>query len=99
MENSKFKKLFIITGEYSGSMHALRVVECLKSIYPDVEIEGIGDETLEKAGVKLFENHSKMSAMGISPQIIYNHLRLGKRLVDYITKDYKPDFYLPEVND
>ena len=94
MENSKFKKLFIITGEYSGSMHALRVVECLKSIYPDVEIEGIGDENLEKAGVKLFENHSKMSAMGISPKIIYNHLRLGKRLVDYLTKDYKPDLVL-----
>ena len=96
MENNKvnYKKLFIITGEYSGSMHAVRVVECLKSQNPDIEIEGIGDENLEKAGVKLFENHSKMSAVGLSPQIIFNHLLLGKRLVDYLVNDYKPDLVL-----
>ena len=92
MEN--LKKIFIITGEYSGSMHAVRVVECLKTQYPDLIIEGIGDDNLEKAGVKLFENHSKMSAVGLSPQIVYNHLRLGKRLVDYLTKEYKPDLVL-----
>jgi len=88
------KKLFIITGEYSGSMHATRVVECLKSMNADIQIEGIGDENLEQAGVKLFANHSKMSAMGISPKIIYNHIMLGKRLVDYLTKEYKPDLVL-----
>lgn len=88
------KKLFIITGEYSGSMHAVKVVECLKSQYPDIEIEGIGDSNLEKAGVKLFTNHSKMSAMGLSPKIIINHLLLGKRLVDYLTKEYRPDLVL-----
>lgn len=94
MENGKFKKLFIITGEYSGSMHAVKVVECLKALNPDIEIEGIGDNNLAQAGVKLFENHSKMSAMGLSPKILYNHIMLGKRLVDYITKEYKPDLVL-----
>ena len=33
------KKLFIVTGEYSGSMHAVKVVECLKAKYPEIEIE------------------------------------------------------------
>ena len=94
MENGKLKKLFIITGEYSGSMHATRVVQCIKSQYPNIEIEGIGDENLENAGVKLFENHSKMSAVGLSPSIIINHLFLGKRLVDYLIKEYKPDLVL-----
>ena len=88
------KRLFIITGEYSGSMHATRVVESLKSKCPDIEIEGIGDDNLEKAGVKLFENHSKMSAVGLSPSILFNHIMLGKRLVDYLTKEYKPDLVL-----
>ena len=94
MENGKFKKLFIITGEYSGSMHAVKVVECLKAQNPEIEIEGIGDDNLAKAGVKLFENHSKMSAMGLTPKILYNHIMLGKRLVDYLTKEYKPDLVL-----
>jgi lipid-A-disaccharide synthase len=88
------KKLFIITGEYSGSMHAVKVVECLREKYPDIIIEGIGDSNLENAGVKLFENHSKMSAVGLSPKILFNHIALGKRVVDYITKDYMPDLVL-----
>ena len=94
MENQNLKKIFIITGEYSGSMHATRVVECLKSKNSDLVIEGIGDESLERAGVKLFENHSKMAAVGLSPKIIFNHLLLGKRLVDYLTKEYKPELVL-----
>ena len=88
------KKLFIVTGEYSGSMHATRVVECLKAQNPDVEIEGIGDEHLEKAGVKLFSNHNKMSAYGFSLEILFNHIILGKKVVDYLVNDYKPDMVL-----
>ena len=94
MDNEKFKKIFIITGEYSGSMHAQKVVECLKAQDSNLIIEGIGDENLEKAGVKLFENHSKMSAVGLSQKILFNHLLLGKRVVDYLTKVYKPDLVL-----
>ena len=78
------KKLFIITGEYSGQMHATRVVRELKKMNPNIQIEGIGGEELEAEGVKLFANHSKMSAMGLTPQIVINHLKLGKNLVDYL---------------
>ena len=88
------KKLFIITGEYSGDIHASRVAKELKQIYPDVEIEGIGGENLKNAGVKLFTDHSKMSAVGLSLKIIFDHITLGKRLVDYLTNDYKPDLVL-----
>ena len=88
------KKLFIITGEYSGQMHATRVVRELKKMNPNIQIEGIGGEELEAEGVKLFANHSKMSAMGLTPQIVINHLKLGKNLVDYLLNDYKPDAVL-----
>ena len=36
------KKIFIITGELSGDLHAATVVQELKQTMPDVEIEGIG---------------------------------------------------------
>lgn len=88
------KKLFIITGEYSGDIHASHVVEALKAINPDVEIEGIGGENLRKAGVKLFSDQKKMGAVGLSPKIIIDHITLGKRLVDYLINDYKPDLVL-----
>lgn len=88
------KKLFIVTGEYSGDIHASHVVKTLRGFDTDIEIEGIGGENMAQAGVKLFENHSKMSSVGLSPQIIINHIMLGKRLVDYLTKEFKPDTVL-----
>lgn len=88
------KKIFIITGEHSGDIHASKVVNELKQIYPDVIIEGIGGENLKNAGVKLFSDQKKMSAMGVSPKILIDHVTLGKRVVDYIVNDFKPDLVL-----
>ena len=88
------KKVFIVTGEYSGDIHASHVVEAIRRITPDIEIEGIGGENLQKAGVKLFSDKKKMGAVGLSPKIIIDHLTLGKRVVDYLTKEYKPDLVL-----
>ena len=88
------KKIFIVTGEYSGDVHAAKVVRELKALGCDLQIEGIGGIALENEGVKLFSNQDKMSAMGISPKIIINHFKLGKALVDYLINDYKPDLVL-----
>lgn len=88
------KKLFIITGEYSGDIHASHVVEALKAANPDIEIEGVGGENLRRAGVKLFSDQKKMGAVGLSPKIVIDHLLLGKRVVDYLTKEFKPDLVL-----
>ncbi len=88
------KKLFIITGEHSGDIHAAHVVNELRAQYPDIEIEGIGGENLKNAGVKLFSDHKKMSAVGLSFKIIWDHINLGKRVVDYLKNQYKPDLVL-----
>lgn len=88
------KKLFIVTGEYSGDIHASHVVKALKEQSPDITIEGIGGENMHSAGVKLFRDHRKMGSVGLSPSIIINHIKLGKEVVDYITKDFKPDAVL-----
>jgi lipid-A-disaccharide synthase len=88
------KKLFIITGEYSGDIHASNVVNELRKIYPDVEIEGVGGKNLAGAGVKLFSSQEKMGAMGISPKILFDHISLGKRIVQYLENEFKPDLVL-----
>lgn len=88
------KRLFIITGEYSGDIHASHVVEALKATTPDLQIEGIGGENLRKVGVKLFSDQKKMGAVGLSPKIIIDHITLGKRVVDYLINYYKPDLVL-----
>ncbi len=88
------KKIFIVTGEHSGDMHAAKVAKHLFEMCPNIVIEAIGGENLKNLGIKLFSDHSKMSAMGLSPKIIWNHLRLGVNLVDYLKKEYKPDLVL-----
>ena len=87
-------KVFIITGDYSGDIHASHVVQELKNLNPNVIVEGIGGENLKNAGVKLFSNQEKMGAFGLSFKIILDHITLGKRVLDYITKEYKPDLVL-----
>jgi len=88
------KKVFIITGEHSGDMHAASVVKHLRTLDNNIQIEAIGGEYLKTEGIKLFSDHSKMSAVGLSPKIIVDHLSLGKRLIDYLTNEYKPDLVL-----
>lgn len=88
------KKLFIITGEHSGDIHAAKVVNELKKTCPDLVIEGIGSENLKDAGVKLFATQEKMSVIGLTPKALIDHITLGKRVVDYITTEFKPDLVL-----
>lgn len=90
------KKIFIITGEHSGDIHAGKVVDELKKLQSDKEliIEGIGGENLRNVGVKLFSDQKKMSAMGFSFKILFDHISLGTRLVNYLTKNFKPDLVL-----
>lgn len=88
------KKIFIITGEHSGDMHAGKVVEILKAQNPNIEIQGIGGNNLKNAGVTLFCDHTKMSGFGLSLKMIVDHLGLEKEVCEYILDEYKPDLVL-----
>lgn len=88
------KKVFIITGEYSGDIHASHVAQALYAQNSDIVIEGVGGENLKNAGVKLFSDQKKMGAVGLTPKIITEHFILGKKIVDYLTKEFKPDAVL-----
>lgn len=88
------KKIFVITGEYSGDIHAGRVVQIIKENNPEIEVQGIGGENLKNAGATLFCDHSKMSAFGFSFKMALEHLSLEKEVSEYILDEYKPDLVL-----
>ncbi len=88
------KKLFIITGEHSGDLHASFVVKAIKKMMPGIEIQAVGGKNLEKEGVKLFKDHSKMGVVGISLSAIVDHLKLGKEIINHLKNDFKPDLVL-----
>ena len=88
------KKIFIITGEYSGDIHGGKVLECLKNSCPEIQVEAIGGENLAKAGAKLYCDHSKMSGFGFNFKMAIEHLQLEKKLSEYLINEYKPDLVL-----
>ena len=88
------KKIFIITGEYSADKHASEVVKVLKDIMPDAVIEGVGESNLAQAGVKLFSDHKNMGKMGLGFLTVINHIILGKKIINYLKNDFKPDLVL-----
>ncbi len=88
------KKLFVITGEYSGDRHASDVVKEIRKLNPNIEVEAVGGKNLAEVGVRLFCDHSKMSAMGFNFDIIKNHITLGKKIAAYLKNEYKPDMVL-----
>ncbi len=88
------KKVFVITGEHSGDIHAGKVVENLKKTNPDIEVHGIGGDNLKNAGATIFCDHSKMSGFGLNFKMIVEHLGLEKDVCEYILDEYKPDVVL-----
>ena len=89
------KKIFIVTGELSGDLHASNVVRELRKMMPDVEVEAVGGKNLQAEGVKLFSDHSKMNVVGLDAiKSIISHINLGKKILDYLKNDYKPDLVL-----
>lgn len=88
------KKIFVITGEYSGDIHAGKVVEILIQRNPELIVEGIGGDNLKNAGAALFCDHSKMSAFGFSLKMAFDHLKLEKDVSEYILDEFKPDLVL-----
>lgn len=59
------KHIFIVAGEASGDAHAGRVIDAIRTRQPDCFIEGVGGESMRRAGVSLLHDHSELSVMGL----------------------------------
>jgi len=90
------KKIFISTGEVSGDLHGSLLSKALsdeakkKSI--NLEICGLGGEMMKKEGVKILQDTTSISAIGIweALPLIIPTIRIQKRFYKLIKK-YPPD--------
>ena len=90
------KKIFISTGEVSGDLHGSLLSKALfdeakkKSI--DLEICGLGGERMKKEGVKILQETTSISAIGIweALPLILPTLRIQKKFYKLLKK-YPPD--------
>ena len=90
------KKIFISTGEVSGDLHGSLLSKALldeaekKSI--DLEICGLGGERMKKEGVKILQDTTSISAIGIweALPLILPTIKIQKRFYNLLKK-YPPD--------
>ena len=90
------KKIFISTGEVSGDLHGSLLSKALldeakkKSI--DLEICGLGGERMKKEGVKILQDTTSISAIGIweALPLIFPTIRIQRRFYKLLKK-YPPD--------
>jgi len=87
------KKIFISTGEVSGDLHGSLLSKALlneakkKSI--DLEICGLGGERMKKEGVKILQDTTSISAIGIweSLPLLLPTIRIQRRLYKLLKKN------------
>lgn len=89
------KKVFIVTGEPSGDIHASFVVKELRKLIPDIEIAGVGGLAMKNEGVNLFHDHSGMAVVGLdSFKRIPEHVKLAVNILKYLKIGFKADIVL-----
>lgn len=62
MENRK--KILIVAGEASGDLHAAKLVEAIKKIYPETSFFGLGGRNLKQQGAELSGDLTKFAVVG-----------------------------------
>ncbi len=87
-------RLFIITGDPSGDVHAANVARELRKLQPDIEIAAVGGTSLNALGVELISDQSKMARIGFGSVLgAPYHYFLGQKILKFLDK-FKPDAVL-----
>lgn len=85
-------KIYIISGERSGDLHASNLVLALNNLEPNAEFRGMGGSYSKEAGVELAVDYSEVALMGFLEVVlgfrkVLKYLNLVKK--DLLT--YQPD--------
>ncbi|MBA7507846.1 Lipid-A-disaccharide synthase [subsurface metagenome] len=86
------KKLFIVAGDPSGDLHGANLVTALREISSQIEINGLGGERMERAGVRILYRLTELAIVGFS-EAINNILALRQIYIkteEFLRKE-KPD--------
>lgn len=86
------KKIYIISGERSGDLHASNLILALKAMDPNLVFRGMGGSFSERAGVELAVDYADVALMGFLEVLIgFRKVLKYLRLVEKDIQNYKPD--------
>ncbi|TFV94795.1 lipid-A-disaccharide synthase [Algoriphagus kandeliae] len=85
-------KLYIISGERSGDLHASNLVAAVRKLSPEIQFRGMGGSYSREAGVDLAVDYAEVALMGFLEVILgFQKVLKYLRLVKEDILDYKPD--------
>lgn len=88
------KRLFLITGDASGDVHAGYLIRRLQELMPSLEIGAIGGEKVKSTGVEVFCSQQRLGVFGLGVFGAFpSHYFLGKRLLTHF-RSWRPDAVL-----
>jgi lipid-A-disaccharide synthase len=58
------KKIFIVTGEASGDLHAANLVKAVQKLNPNIEFSGMGGANMRQAGVNIIIDNKDLAVIG-----------------------------------
>lgn len=87
-------RLFLIAGDYSGDIHAAKVVRALRDEQPDIQLDAVGGNALKQLGVPLLSDQSQMGLVGFGAVLgAPYHYWLGERILRHL-ETFQPDAVL-----
>ncbi|OUR71896.1 lipid-A-disaccharide synthase [Methylophaga sp. 41_12_T18] len=86
---SSARKIVVVAGEASGDAHAGRMLAELKKIAPDIQVSGIGGETMRAAGADIKVDFSALAVMGLVE--VLKQYRQIKKIFNQLVLELKND--------
>lgn len=89
------KKIFLVACEASGDLHGAHLIAEIRKLAPGMEFCGVGGAQMQKAGMRIFHDMTKISALGFSDVLrnYFTYLKIFYRTLAEI-RDEKPDAVL-----
>jgi lipid-A-disaccharide synthase len=88
------RRIFITVAEVSGDKHAAALIRSLKSIEPDLIIEGLGGPQMQSAGANLLHNTVTGAAMGWRGALRALEVAQWMKQVRAHYTQHKPDLHI-----
>jgi lipid-A-disaccharide synthase len=85
-------KIFIVACEASGDLHGAHLISEIQNLAPDASFCGVGGDKMRAAGMRIFSDMTKISALGLGDVLrnYFKYLKIFNETLTNIAKE-KPD--------
>ena len=79
-------RILVSAGEYSGDLHAARVIRRIKQLAPDVRVSGMGSAQLRATGADIIIDPTGINSVGLQEAVqnFRTHLAHYRQLKEYV---------------